>query len=127
MPISFFMQTSTKSAGVENNHDNILFNGTKSSKQHASTTDNKVVPVADQLSTNDIEGLSTPGGLVESLDKILKEVQRAGERIKEQEKLDEAADQWRMVVAVCDRLLFVAFLIGILVITVWFLTLQRSL
>ena len=120
----FSKQTSTESAKVENNNGSILFNSTKSSKQNSSTaTNNKVVPVADQLSTTDIEGLSPPGGLVESLDKILKEVQRAGERIKEQEKLDEAADQWRMVIAVCDRLLFVAFLIGILVMTVWFLTL----
>ena len=125
------MQTSTKSAEVENNNGSILFNGTKSSKQNLSTTNNKVVPVADHLSkeerTTDIDGSSFPERLVESLDEILKEVQRAGERIKEQEQLDEAADQWRMVVAVCDRLLFVAFLIGILVITVWFLTLQRSL
>ena len=67
------------------------------------------------------EELVSRNNLVESLDRILKEVQQGGERMREQERLDDVADQWRMVIAIYDRLLFVAFLIAILSITLWFL------
>ena len=69
----------------------------------------------------DVEGLDR---LVDSLENIFIEVWKAGERIRAQERLDEVADQWRMVVAVCDRLLFVVFLSGILVITLWFISIE---
>ena len=71
-----------------------------------------------------MEGLSSRDKLLESLESIYKLVQKADTRIKAQERLDEVADQWRMVVAVCDRLLFVVFLSGILVITLWFISIE---
>ena len=71
-----------------------------------------------------MEGLSSRDKLLESLENIYKLVQKADTRIKAQERLDEVADQWRMVVAVCDRLLFVVFLSGILVITLWFISIE---
>ena len=67
------------------------------------------------------EELVSRNNLVESLDRILKEVQQGGEQMREQERLVDVADQWRMVIAIYDRLLFVAFLIAILSITLWFL------
>ena len=71
-----------------------------------------------------MKGLSPRDKLLESLENIYKLVQKADTRIKAQERLDEVADQWRMVVAVCDRLLFVVFLSGILVITLWFISIE---
>ena len=71
-----------------------------------------------------MKGLSPRDKLLESLENIYKLVQKADRRIKAQERLDEVADQWRMVVAVCDRLLFVVFLSGILVITLWFISIE---
>ena len=93
--------------------DSILWNGAHSNN--------------NQLNTKrgaDIEGLSPGDKLLESLESIYKLVQKADTRIKAQERLDEVADQWRMVVAVCDRLLFVVFLSGILVITLWFISIE---
>ena len=75
--------------------------------------DEKVITSAEELVSRN--------NLVESLDRILKEVQKGGERMREQERLGDVADQWRMVIAIFDRLLFVAVLIAILSITIWFL------
>ena len=72
----------------------------------------------------DMEGLSSRDKPLESLENIYKLVQKADTRIKAQERLDEVADQWRMVVAVCDRLLFVVFFSGILAITLWFMSIE---
>lgn len=60
--------------------------------------------------------------LLLSLEKILYEAKRAGEQSREQQLQEEVADQWRMVVTIYDRIMFVVFLIGILAITLWFLT-----
>ena len=71
-----------------------------------------------------MEGLSPCDKLLESLENIYKLVQKADTRIKARERLIEVAAQWKMVVAVCDRLLFVVFLSGILVITLWFISIE---
>ena len=71
-----------------------------------------------------LDGFPGTAHLMLALDRILDEVQIAGERSKEKEHQDAVADQWHMVAAVYDRILFVAFFIGILVITVWFLTIE---
>ena len=71
-----------------------------------------------------MEGLSPRDKLPESLENICILVQKADIRVKARERLDEVANQWRMVVAVCDRLLFVVFLSGILVITLWFISIE---
>ena len=105
-------QSDTNSTEINNlnsEEDSILLNGAHSN---------------NQLHTKreaDVEGLDR---LVESLENIFIEVWKAGERIRAQERLDKVADQWRMVVAVCDRLLFVVFFSGILAITLWFMSIE---
>ena len=93
--------------------DSILWNGANSNNNQFHTK--------REANT---EGLSPRDKLLESLENIYKLVQKADTRIKAQERLDEVADQWRMVVAVLDRLLFVVFFSGILAITLWFMSIE---
>ena len=69
---------------------------------------------------------SGDSAIMETLKCILEEMRLVRKRRKDMERQDIIADQWRRVAAMYDRILFIAFMISIIGITIWFLTLQPN-
>ena len=61
-----------------------------------------------------------------TLQGILSELKRKQENKLKMERQADIGEQWRNMAAMYDRILFIVFLFTILVITVWFLTLNPT-
>lgn len=64
--------------------------------------------------------------ILAALKTISREMEDIRERKKVTEQKENITEQWKKIAAMYDRILFVAFLICILGITLWFLTLQPT-
>lgn len=109
-------------------------------KINSFTTPNKQ-PIVDE---NNIETLNLDGAtkiprnpsisslgsgdsaVMDTLKCILDEMRLVRTRRKAMERQEIIADQWRRIAAMYDRILFICFMISIIGITVWFLTLQPT-
>jgi len=59
-----------------------------------------------------------------TLNEILKEMRTVKTKRRASQHQEDIAEQWRHIAAMYDRILFVIFIIVILGITIWFVTLQ---
>lgn len=109
------------------------FNEAESGKQRDMDSGIGVCTETDERNlSNSKDELAEPSGkhdetaIVRTLNEMLAQVLANKLQLSAQQEMDEIVKDWRLVAEVCDRILFFLFTGAVLVISIWFLTLNPS-